>query len=475
VVNLDEGGTAISTFISKGGVAYTHADATAIGIHVGSGGVEVVLSGAIVSETNVQSGGYLVVTPGGTTKGTIVATGGHVVSTGIIVIQPLTGATAYASVISNTALTSGAGADVLSGGSAIGAVISGDDSYLAIYGRGKVAGATVRATGELVVESGGIASGTIVSSGGDIYVSSAGTANGTVISSGGYAYLESAGTANGTVVSSGGTFEVLSGGIVAGGVTLAGGTAYIDSATVGAGQTVTFAGGNGDLVLQQPTAFSAAIGGFAAGDTIDLGTFAYATTETATFVEAASKTSGTLTIFDGAQTEKLTFLGTYATSNFALATDGSQGTLITDPPVKLTAAQVGQLVQGTASTPTALEITTGGAAKLNAGDTHLIVTLDAATNLNLGSATFIAVAGTASSFAGDVLADFGATNTIDITDIAFATFKSLGYTALTSGGTLKVSDLTHSATIALTGSYLLKNFITASDGHGGTLVSYMSG
>jgi hypothetical protein len=40
-----------------------------------------------------------------------------------------------------------------------------------------------------------------------------------------------------------------------------------------------------------------------------------------------------------------------------------------------------------------------------------------------------------------------------------------------NGGTLTVSDGTHATNLALLGNYMAASFVTASDGHGGTLVT----
>jgi hypothetical protein len=66
---------------------------------------------------------------------------------------------------------------------------------------------------------------------------------------------------------------------------------------------------------------------------IDLGGYAYSTSETVSWTEAPSNTSGTLTVTDGAKVANLTLLGSYVTSNFDLSTDSQGGTLVTDPPV----------------------------------------------------------------------------------------------------------------------------------------------
>ena len=58
-------------------------------------------------------------------------------------------------------------------------------------------------------------------------------------------------------------------------------------------------------------------------------------------------------------------------------------------------------------------------------------------------------------------------------DIGAGAATTLGYSANGSGtgGTLAVSDGTRAATIALLGNYIAGPFVTAADGHGGTLVT----
>ncbi len=108
---------------------------------------------------------------------------------------------------------------------------------------------------------------------------------------------------------------------------LSGGTAAI-SGGVAAGQTMQFDGAGGTLGLFNLPAFSGSIGGFSAGDRIDLGGFAFDGGETCSFVEAASNLSGTLTVVDGAKTATLHFLGSYVANNFTLAADGASNTFV---------------------------------------------------------------------------------------------------------------------------------------------------
>ena len=177
------------------------------------------------------------------------------------------------------------------------------------------------------VLSGGLASGTTISAGGSEIVSAGGADRFSFISSGGLQFILSAGTVSGGTVISGATMTVSSGGIVAAGLTLSGGIAAI-SGSVAAGQTMNFAGTGGDLALYNLPAFAAVIGGFGSGDKIDLGTFAFGSGATQSFTEAASHTSGTLSVVNGASQAHLTLLGNYVTSNFALSNDGAGGTLV---------------------------------------------------------------------------------------------------------------------------------------------------
>ena len=148
-----------------------------------------------------------------------------------------------------------------------------------------------------------------------------------LISSGGLQFILSAGTVSGGTVISGATMTVSSGGFVAAGLTLSGGTANI-SGSVATGQTMNFVGTGGDLALYNLPAFGAVIGGFGTGDKIDLGTFTFGSGTTRSFVEAASHTSGTLSVANGASQANLTLLGSYVTSNFALSNDSAGGTLV---------------------------------------------------------------------------------------------------------------------------------------------------
>jgi hypothetical protein len=71
------------------------------------------------------------------------------------------------------------------------------------------------------------------------------------------------------------------------------------------------------------------------GQKIDLGGFAYSTSEAASWIQ--SGTSGTLTVSDGAQTAQLSLIGTYVSSDFNLTTIMA-GPYVDDPRAATPAA-----------------------------------------------------------------------------------------------------------------------------------------
>jgi hypothetical protein len=96
------------------------------------------------------------------------------------------------------------------------------------------------------------------------------------------------------------------------------------------------------------------------------------------------------------------------------------------------------------------------------------------TSAYAGAVTFAAATGIlkldhSSSFAGTV-AGMGAQDTLDLADINFATVQQPAFSGNSSGGTLSITDGTHSANIALLGNYMASTFVTSSDGHGGTYI-----
>ena len=91
--------------------------------------------------------------------------------------------------------------------------------------------------------------------------------------------------------------------------------------------------------------------------------------------------------------------------------------------------------------------------------------------IDFSSATGTLRLDASSAFTGQILG-FRATDSIDLADIAFGSATTLGFTpnAGNTGGSLAISDGTHSANLALLGQYAVSGFAVSSDGHGGTLL-----
>jgi hypothetical protein len=145
----------------------------------------------------------------------------------------------------------------------------------------------------------------------------------------------------------------------------------------------------------------------------------------------------------------INLVGNYTFMNFDI-TSGTSGTvMITDPPVD-----------------TANHTIANGAT----------VTIATAA---MGTDTFAGNSGTlalddATAFSGKI-SGFGARDRIDLADIGFGANSTLGYAANGgNGGTLAVSDGSHTANLALLGNYMASTFVAASDGHGGTLIAEAS-
>jgi len=77
--------------------------------------------------------------------------------------------------------------------------------------------------------------------------------------------------------------------------------------------------------------------------------------------------------------------------------------------------------------------------------------------------------------------DYGRPDQIDLEDIAFGTMTTkkgqnsqVSYSGNAVSGTLTVTDGVHTAALQLLGYYTASEFATASDGHGGTLITFTS-
>ncbi len=91
----------------------------------------------------------------------------------------------------------------------------------------------------------------------------------------------------------------------------------------------------------------------------------------------------------------------------------------------------------------------------------------AATGAAPSPVTFV---GTLADFAGDVLANFAGHDVIDVTGTGGG-LATIAFTGTASGGVLAIATAAGSAKLNLLGTLGSTTFQTASDQHGGTLIS----
>ena len=151
----------------------------------------------------------------------------------------------------------------------------------------------------------------------------------------------------GTLAANGGTI-IAAGDVTGSGDVAIGGGGQADFA--GAfNESVTFTG-PGTLELSHSQTYSGTVGGFGAGDVLDLNDLAYSANETVTWTQGNG--SGTLTIQDNGSTANITLQGSYAQGEFALTIDAtpSGGTdVISSPVVDSTALPGSSSVTGNMS------------------------------------------------------------------------------------------------------------------------------
>ena len=354
------GGSASGSTLASGGFEYVNAGGLVSGTTVSSGaiqndvgtasgtvpdGFQTIFAGGAANGTTINSGGYEYILPGGSVSRTVVSSGGIQNDDGTATGTTLggfqiifSGATANGTTITSTGyqyILPGAtvsGATVAHGGTqnddgtANGTTLGG---LQVIFSGAVASGTTLTSGGYEYILPGGVASNTVLSSGS--LENDDGTANGVTISSGSEAIVFGGATASGVTVDAGGFEIVVSGGVTSA-TTISGGNVELGGGNGAGSGTITFSGG-GILKLDQSTAFTGLVAGFASPDQLDLADIAFGSGTTLSFSEATNQTSGTLTVTDGAHTASILLLGQYAAGNFHLASDGNGGTLIGDPPV----------------------------------------------------------------------------------------------------------------------------------------------
>lgn len=303
------------------------------------GGAWAIDAGASYSNVAVESGAGLVVR--GAIAGGTVAQGAELSVYGSASSVTVLGEQAVQTggVVTDTTIGAGGEQRVINGAAANGTTIEGGTQH--VYGTAD--DTTIDAAGLQHVH--GSATDTIVNNGGEQNVYAAATATGTTVNAGGiqidwgnaiattidggsqYVY----GTAADTVILSG-TQYVEAGGATYGTMIGSGGTVHAyGGASV---HNATFAGADATLVLDHAADFSGFISGWQDGNHLDLSDIQFGQGTTVAYTANANNSGGKLVVSDGAHTVSLSLLGQYTAADFALASDGHGGTVISDPGVQ---------------------------------------------------------------------------------------------------------------------------------------------
>lgn len=316
---VDAGGTATGMAIDGGSQSvFGTADQTTIN----NGGLQNVHGS--VTNTTVDSGGEQNVYADGTATGSTLNAGGTQVDWGSASSTTVDGGNQYV------------------WGTDTGATITSGTQF--VEAGGTASNAALEAQGAQIVGTSGTATGTSIFNGGSQSVF--GTADQTGVGLGGFQNVY--GSATNTTVGDLGTQDVYAGGTASNTTVSNFGTQDIyavgsaSNTTIGFGATAdVFAGGTVDgvtfddtsatLDLAQSSGLTGSIAGWQSGDAIGLGDISFSAGTTLGFQENSGNTGGILTVSDGSHVATLALLGQYMAADFALSSNGSGGTLVTDP------------------------------------------------------------------------------------------------------------------------------------------------
>ena len=337
VVPIGPGVTSSGDFVEFGGQFLVSSGGAIVSATVTAGGETVIYAGGIaVGTTIVNDGGNGQVVSGGVESSTLVGDGGaDLVATGV---------TFGALVLRGGLEILGAGA----GGSGIGVIGSAalaegmtvDGGTARINGDTTASGTTVVDGGVLDVYDGGTDSHASVGSGGTVAVSFGGIDRGARVTSDGILNVQSGGVVSALTIKDpndpmvAAETNIRRGGTVDGNTKINGGELILHAGAVfEANATLTIIN-TGWLVLKEGS-FDGTIKDFGGQDNLDLTKISFigsgpdATTANWTQTTAAA---GTLQVAEGTHSVDLQLDGIYTTANFALASAGAHGTLVTFVP-----------------------------------------------------------------------------------------------------------------------------------------------
>jgi autotransporter passenger strand-loop-strand repeat protein len=230
-------------------------------------------------------------------------------------------------------------------------------------------------------------------------------------------------------------------------------------ATLGSGSMMVVSGGGvaTDIIVDSGATLVLANGGQTGGDPNDLSTTIVGDQIA---VMSASYVAGELLVSSGGMDLGATIVGLEIVS--------SGGTATSDLVSGSEIIQSGGVVQSAEITDGTVEVASGGVLDQVSLPGLGTLVLDASTSFH----------GLVAGF-GYLTAEGLQSGEIDLRDIGFGTTKknptqvSFTEAASNQSGTLTVSDGVHTANIQLLGQYTASEFVAASDGFGGTAITFM--
>ena len=199
-----------------------------------------------------------------------------------------------------------------------------------------------------------------------------------------------------------------------------------------ASQTVSFPGSGGVLKLDQPSTFAGTLSGYGAGDVIDL---------PSQILTGVGNNSGTL-------------VASTATQNYRFSTATPLGGEISAGHD----AHGGATIMFTQQTP-------------GSGAPPALIGVNQPNMLFWASPAGDIFQGASANMSGAHIGNWSGADSLDITDMA-SSAATLVAVQTPNLDVLTMSDGTHTSSVGLTGTYIASAFHLASDGHGGTLLTY---
>ena len=127
-----------------------------------------------------------------------------------------------------------------------------------------------------------------------------------------------------------------------------------------------------------------------------------------------------------------------------------------------------------------MTISSGGTLEVGSGFSLASYVVSGGTNLEVMSSGTVSgvtisdgslVLDDSQNFGGSIAGLTNSSQVVDLVDVSFSAGMTVAFSGTSTGGTLTVQNSSQTAQLTLLGNYLAATFTSASDGHGGTLIT----